>query len=89
MLMCHKFVCADTVVSQFSLRSSLRNIDFGIVVNAFNFYDCAVPNRWGLLEHDSCFALFSSVQLTIVCVYGVQLCAANHHFMFAALGSVQ
>ena len=39
------FPGVDTQTVNFTLRSTLHNIDFGLVVNGVTFYDCSVRDK--------------------------------------------
>ena len=39
------FPCVDTQTVNFTLRSTLHNIDFGLVVDGVTFYDCSVRDK--------------------------------------------
>ena len=37
--------CVDTQTVNFTLRSTLHNIDIGLVVDGVTFYDCSVRDK--------------------------------------------
>ena len=37
--------CVDTQTVKFTLRSTLHNINFGLVVDGVTFYDCSVRDK--------------------------------------------
>ena len=47
-LVCHVYafvIVTDTQTVNFTLRSTLLNIDFGLVVDGVTFYDCSVRDK--------------------------------------------
>ena len=42
---CFRLSCVDTQTVNFTLRSTLHNIDFGLVVDGVTFYDCSVRDK--------------------------------------------
>ena len=53
----------------FTLQSSLRHIDFGLVVNEIIFYNCLVSERWTTLTasaHSRVLLLFT---LQLICLF--------------------